>query len=166
MNAMADALKSAGKYVLTDHAKERIRQRVGITSEDAAVTWIDMQVRSASSSRRDGNKMHYITDIFEIITEGVKVITVKPTETSNEYLTKFNEVLAKEVTKLITSHSRILRKAEIAVAEAQLNFLRARNPKTKEIIGKKLTEAADWKCAVEDEIKAIKKAAKQYGVEI
>lgn len=166
MNAIVDALKSAGRYILTDHAKERIRQRVGITSEEAAISWIASQVQVASSKKQVGNKTHYMTDIFEIILDGVKIITVKQAESSNEYLTKFNEVLAKEAVKLISTYSRTLRKAEIAVAEAQLNFLRAKNPKTKALISERLTEATDWKCTVEDEIKAIKKAAKQYGVEV
>lgn len=166
MSTMGDALKRAGSYVLTDHAKDRIRQRIGILSEDAQLAWVETQVKKASHRKQDGHKTHYTAGSFEIVCDGVKVVTVKPTEQSNEYLTKFNDVIAKETRKLLTQYGRELRKAEISVAETQLNFLRARNPKTKALISERLTKAIDWKCALEDEIKKIRKAAERYGVQI
>lgn len=166
MKKLAEVMRNAGKYVLTDHAKDRIRQRAGIFAEDAAVAWVAEQVKAATSTKRDGNKTHYITGTFEIVLDGVTVITVKPCDSANEYLTKFNEVVAKETSKLLSQYTRALRKAEIAVAEAQLNFLKAKNPKTRELISEKMTEAIDRKCGIEDEIKKIEIAAKRYGVSV
>jgi hypothetical protein len=164
MKAMTDALVKAGQFILTNHARERIRQRVGITSDSAAIAWVADQVKNAINVKHDGGKMHYLTDAFEIVCDGARVVTVKPAEFANKYLSEFKSVLIRETTKLLTKYERELRKAEIAVAEAQLNFLKARNPKIKEIIQRKLTDAIDYKAAVEDEIKAIKIAASRYGV--
>lgn len=164
MNTMKDALKRVGSYVLTDHAKDRIRQRIGILSEEAQLAWVETQVKKASHRKQDGHKTHYTVGSFEIVCDGVKVVTVKPTEQSNEYLTKFNDVIAKETRKLLTQYGRELRKAEIAVAEAQLNFLKAKNPKTKALISERLTKAIDRKCSIEDKIRQVEKAAERYGV--
>lgn len=166
MKSAVDALKRASQYVLSDHAKERIRQRIGLTSAESAVAWVKSEISNADKTKTDGNKTHYITDSFEIICDGVKVVTVKPTDISNEYLTKIGDVVENEVDKLLTKYRRELRKADIAVAETQLNFLRARNPKVKQSISEKMTEAIDYKAAIEDEIKAIEYAGKRYGVEV
>lgn len=166
MKQMAQAIQTAGKYVLSSHAKERIRQRAGITSEEVAITWVAEQVKSAVSTKTDGEKVHYITDLFEIVLAGAKVITILPTDNNNEYLTKISEVVSKEVTKVLTKQGRLLRKAEISVAEAQLNYLRAKNPNTKALISERLTEAVDRKASIEDEIYAVEVAAKRYGVSV
>ncbi|MEK4178520.1 hypothetical protein NSQ61_02840 [Aeribacillus sp. FSL K6-1121] len=165
MKTLGDAMKQVGLLVLTDHAKERIRQRVGIISESVAVSWVSDVISQATETKRDGNKTHYITDTFEIICDGVRVVTVKPAEQANQYFGMFRELLTKEASKLLTAYKRELRKAEIAVAEAQLNLLKARNPHTKERIKTKLTDAIDYKALVEDEIKKIELAAKRFGVE-
>jgi len=162
---MADAFKKAGEYVLTQHAKERIRQRVGITSEETAVAWVREMVEKAAEKRQEGDKTRYITDSFELILSGVKVITVIPAEQANDYLAKFSDVVAKEASKLLKHYKRELRKTEIAIAEAQLNYLKARNPNVKERIKKKLVEAIDYKAMVDDEIKKIELAAERFGVE-
>ena len=163
---MDDRMKvSTSAFTLTDHAKERIRQRIGITAEGAAIAWVSAKVESASKTKRDGRKTHYITEAFEIVCEGLKVVTVMPTDITNRYLTKLGDVITKEVTKLIAEHNKELRKADIAIAEAQLNFLKARNPRTKEVIQAKLVSACDCKVLIEDEIKMIRKAAGRYGVE-
>lgn len=166
MSTISNALKTAGKYVLSDHAMQRIRQRVGLTSVDSAAAWVKAEVSKAMNTEQHDHKTHYFTDAFEIICDGTKVVTVKPADSANEYVTRLGGVLAKEVDKLIEKYQRELRKADIAVAEAQLNYLKARNPKTKELISEKLTEAVDRKSAVEDEIKAIQYAGKRYGLEV
>lgn len=163
---LAEAFKEAGKYILSDHAKERIRQRIGLTTDESSIAWVRNTINNAYQSKQDGHKTHYVTEAYEVICDGMKVVTIKPTDSSNEYLTKINDVVSKEITKLLTKYRRELRKADIGIAEHQLNFLRAKNPNTKDVIGSKLTDSIDWKAAIEDEIKAIKFAAKRYGVEI
>lgn len=153
-----------GTYILSDHARERIRQRLGITAETAAISWVKRAVQNSSSTKIDGNKTHYFTDVFEIILDGAKVVTVKPKESANPYLTKFKSVIEKEANKLRTKYERELRKAEIEVAQITLNLLRAKNPKTKASIERKLTEAVDYKALIEDELKAISKASERYGI--
>lgn len=157
---------TVGRLSLSEHARERIRQRVGIIADDAAIAWVSDVIKNAKQEKRQGRKVHYFTDIFEVIIDGITIVTVKPTESSNGYIAKFNDLITSETRKLTAAYRRELRKAEIAVAEAQLNYLKARNPKTKDSIGKKLTEAIDKKALISDKIKAVEIAAKRYGVDV
>lgn len=167
MKQLAEALKQVGgalSYTLSGHAKERIRQRVGIESEEAATAWASEQIKTATKTWQKAERTHYDVGNFEIVCGGNTVVTVLPKETTASYLDKFNEVIAKESTKLLAKYSRELRKAEISVAEAQLNFLKAKNPNTKAIIQRRLVEATDRKAGWEDEIKAVELAARRYGI--
>lgn len=161
---VGDTLASKGAYVLTEHARSRIRQRLGIEVDSAAISWVKGAIQNAERTFTNGNKTHYITDLYEVICDGAKVITVKPTDNSNKYVSEFKKVIEKEASKLRTKYEREFRKAEIEVAQVTLNLLKARNPKTKASIERKLVEAIDWKCALEDELKAISKASERYGV--
>lgn len=154
----------SGKFTLTSHAKERIRQRVGIDSVEAAIAWVNESIASATESYAQGDKSHYVTEAFDIVCAGLKVITLKPTNNHVDYVTKFGEVLTKEATKLLTKYRRELRKAEIAVAEHSLNFLKAKNPRIKEGINRRLTEATDVRAKLTDEIRAVEIAAERYGI--
>src|SRR5699024_133632 len=141
------------------------RQRVGITSKDAAIAWVAETVKKATTTKKEGHITQYITEMFDIVCDGMKVVTVKPNESQNSYLDKFNDVVTKEATKMLAKYRRELRKAEIAVAEEQLNFLKAKNPKIKSNINERMTEAIDKKVDIEDEIRAVELAARRYGVE-
>lgn len=164
MSNISEAFLQAGEFMLSKHAKERIRQRIGIASEQSALAWVQDAVRTAKGTRVSGHQTHYLTDAFEIICDGVKVVTVKQTDSSNEYLTKFSEVISKEAGKLLSKYQQELRKADIEVAQLNLNFLRAKNPNTKAIISERMTEAIDYKAMIEDEIGSIKYASRRYGV--
>jgi len=153
-------------YTLSEHAKERIRQRVGLVAEPSAIAWVSEAIKKAKSTRSNGKTTSYFTDMFEIVLDGLHVVTVKPTTLTSEYVSKINDLVSKEVSKMLAEYKRELRKAEIEVAEAQLNFLKARNPKVRQSIQQKLTEAIDRKALIEDEIKAIECAGRRYGVEI
>lgn len=161
---VGEVMKAKGSYVLTAHARVRIRQRVGIDLDSAAISWVKRAIENAKETFTTDNKTHYITDLHEIICDGVKVITVKPCYNANGYVARFKSVIEKETEKLLKKYEKEFRKAEIEVVQITLNLLRAKNPKTKESIERKLTEAVDWKCAIEDELKQIEKASKQYGV--
>lgn len=165
MNTVGEAFRTAGKYFLTDHAKERIRQRLGISSEDGALSWVRTQIENANNVENVKGQAHYLADKFVIVCDGAKVITVKPAENSNQYMTVLRDAVAKEVRKLQSEYRRELRRSEIKVAETHLNLLRAKNPKTKKLIRDRLVEATDWKASIEDELKAINFAGKRYGVE-
>lgn len=153
-------------YFITSHAKDRIRQRVGIDGDEAQQAWVKAKINRAESKLPQDNKTVYNVGSFEIICDGLRVVTVKPVDNVTQYASKLSGVVAKEIRKLLVPQERLLRKAEINVVELTLNFLKARNPKTKEIISGRLAEATDEKQRIADEVFAIKKAAKQYGVEI
>lgn len=163
----AKTFQKTGKFTLTTHAKERIRQRVGIEALDAQVAWANETIAKAGEidAKLEG-RVGYKTESFEIICAGLKVITVNPVANSQTYLTKLSGVLTKEVRKMIVPHERLLRKAEIRVAELTLNYLKARNPKTKRMINERLVEATDEKQRLTDEVYAMRKAAERYGVEV
>lgn len=165
---MKTALEVAGmasEYILSDHATERIRQRVGIESAEVATAWVSEQIKKATRKFNDGHKTHFISEAIEIVTDGLQVITVKPAKNDRSYLDRLGAVVAKEVTKLLTKRERELRKAEIVIAEHTLNRLKARNPKTRALIEERLVKAIDEKQRITDDIYAVKKAARQYGVD-
>lgn len=166
---MKTALEAAGlvdEYILTAHAKDRIRQRIGIESVEVATAWASEQINKASRQFKEGGNTHFVTDVIEIVTNGLRVITVKPSENDRSYLDRLGEVVAKEVTKMLAKKERELRRIEITIAEHTLNRLKARNPNTRALIERRLIRAIDSKQRINDEIYAVKKAAGQYGVEI
>lgn len=152
-------------FKLTKHAIDRIRQRVGIESLEIATAWANDQIAKSARKFREKDNVHYVSD-FEIVTNGLDVITIKPTENDRNYLDRMRRAVEKEAKKLIVSQERALRKAEIAIAEHTLNRLKACNPNTKTAIEKKLLSAIDDKQRILDELYAIKKAGAQYGVNV
>lgn len=167
MNIMANALSNAGltsTFVLSDHAKTRIRQRLGIESTEVATQWASDNIARATEKITRGSTTHYISDAFEIIADGLSVITVKPVRKERSYLERLGGVVEKEVLKMIADKEVALRRIEIVIAEHTLNQLKVRNPKTKSLIGRRLMESIDIKQRHSDELYAIKKAAGQYGV--
>lgn len=154
------------KLRISDHAKTRLRQRFSIDSDRAAQSWVQSKLADGSLIRTEPNgKLYYRCGNAELIVANGVLITVQFSDGEQKFLEKFGSVLSKEVQKLLTVNERALRKAEINVAEINLNMLKARNPKIKAMLGEKLTKAIDEKDKIVTEIKLIRKAASQYGVE-
>lgn len=157
---------SAGiSYELTAHAQERIRQRIGIESVEVATKWVSDHIAKASTTFADKGNTHYVTDVIEVVVNGFKVITVKPANNDRSYLDQLNAVVAKEVEKMLTNKAKEIRKVDITIAEHTLNRLRAKNPNTVALIEKRLIRSIDAKQRLNDEVYAIEKAGKQYGVD-
>ena len=112
------------------------------------------------------NKTHYITEMFEIVCDGQRVVTIIPLENTNPYLDILSNLVDKEVQKKLTTKKRELRKAEIVVCEKQLNLLKAKNPNTIRTISEQLVKAIDIKERIVDSIYQLKKAANRYGIEL
>ena len=154
------------EYYLTAHAKERIRQRLDIHSEEVAKSWVEESIQSAKHIKSVDNKTHYITDSFEIVCDGLRVVTIVPLETNNPYLDEISAPLGREFQKTLILKKRELRKAEIEVCENQLNYLKAKNPNTIKTISKRLVQAIDMKERIVDSIYQLNKAASRYGIEL
>ena len=154
--------QKSGKFVLSAHAKERIRQRVGINSTEAALAWVNESIATANETYLDGHKTHYLTDSYDITCDKLRVITLTQTDNHIDYLTKFSNLVTKEATKLLTKYRRELRKAEILVAELTLNYLKAKSPKVRAIIQRNLTIATDERARIEDEVRAVEIAADKF----
>jgi|SRR5690625_2786612 len=154
------------KWILTKHAKERIEQRLGIMSDDIALSWVSEAIKGTKTVEKEGDKNHYITDTFRIICDGFRVVTVIPKEDTNEYIDKFNYLVGKEYQKQLVKKERELRKAEIEVYEKQLNYLKAKNPNTIDLISKQIVQAIDLKKKISDSIQHLKQAAQRYGIEV
>ncbi len=152
------------EYHITAHAKERLRQRYNIVSKDVAVSWINDKISRGKFLRNDGHKKVYRAPGVEIILDGIRVVTVRPLYDEKPIMERLKGKLAKEVTKILKTKEREFRKAEIKVAEITLNMLKARNPKIKDDLKRKLTEAIDIKESIKVEIVDVKKAAEHYGV--
>lgn len=153
-------------FSLTKHAQERIRQRAGIDADSAQLAWAEQSISESTHKYKQGRQTVYVTKNHEIICDGYTVVTIKPVDNDRKYVNKFGIAVANEARKIVLANERLLRKAEIKVAELTLNMLKARNPRTKELISGRLVEATDEKQRLADEIYAIKKAAGQYGVEV
>ena len=102
--------------------------------------------------------------MFELVLDGTTVVTIKQSTNNNEPAKYLAGVMQKEVAKFMRTKKAELKKAEMALLEAQLNFLRAKNPNTKRIISERITQLGDAKAKVEDEIKAMELAAERFGV--
>jgi len=156
-------------YRISSHAMERIRQRFGIDSLTAAITWVAEKIKHGEyvGLQQKGRKVYRNGDAELILGEdGFTIVTVKFTEGEAQYAERISNVVRKEVEKMLSAKERAFRKAEINVAEITLNMLRAKNPVTKESIGRKLTKAIDEKANINTEIILIRKAAEQYGVSV
>lgn len=162
----AKTFQKSGKFTLTKHASDRIRQRIGIADTGAQTAWVNESIAKAGEINTVGNYTTYTSDSFASICDGLKVVTIKPVANTKTYLKTLGGAVTKEVQKMLVPHERLLRKAEIKVAELTLNYLKARNPNTKKMINKRLVEATDEKQLLVDEVYAIKKAAGRYGVEV
>jgi hypothetical protein len=154
-------------YRLSSHAMERIRQRFGIDTLAAAITWVSEKIKGGDyiGLQAKGRKVYRNGDAELILGEdGYTVVTVKFSEGESQFVEQIGDVVRKEVLKMLAIKERAFRKAEIEVAEITLNMLKARNPVTKESIGRKLTKAIDEKANIHTDIILIRKAAEQYGV--
>ena len=149
---------------LSSHAKDRLRQRVGIESIDAGIAWVRTNMERAKRTFKQGHKTHYVTEMFELVLDGTTVVTIKQSTDNNESAKYLAGVVQKEVAKFMRTKKAEMKKAEMALLEAQLNFLRAKNPNTKRIISERITQLGDAKAKVEDEIKAMELAAERFGV--
>jgi hypothetical protein len=151
------------------HAQERIRQRFGITSLKAMKSWARAKLLDGKyvKTQADGRKVYHWGNVELIVTGDEKLlITVMDLTTPKSYSEKFSEAIAKEAHKALVGKGRAFRKAEIVVAEITLNMLKCRNPKIKAKLNENLTKANDEKEAILSEIKAIKRSAREYGVEV
>lgn len=166
MKAMSGLLKNSGKFTLTAHAKERIRQRIGVDALDAQLAWANEAIASAKETITEGHQTIYVTESYRIVCDGLRVVTVSPYANTESYAERIGSAVKREARKLIEPQQRLLRKAEIAVAELNLNYLKARNPLIKEKINKRLVSASDERQRLNDELYAMKQAAKRYGAEV
>ncbi len=155
---------SNAEYIITTHARQRIKERLGIESIEVASAWVAEQLRKASRSYKDEHRTNYVTDMYEIVTDGLKIVTVKPKGIAADYMTKLTGMLSREIEKELTKVNRELRKIEITVAEHTLNQLKARNPRTKDVIQTKLLVALEEKARIENEVKSVQRAAEKFGL--
>lgn len=154
---------------VSPHAQERIRQRFNISALREMQQWATEKVKDANliSTGPDGRKIFRWGSVDLIVSNDENVlITVLDQAIPKSYADKFKDVVTKQVRKELLAKEREFRKAEINVAEITLNMLKARNPKIKTMLNDKLTKANDYKENLLVEIKSIRQAAQQYGVQI
>ncbi|GGP13482.1 MULTISPECIES: hypothetical protein [Oceanobacillus] len=155
-----------GIITLTSHAKERLRQRIGIEDIDAGIAWVRTNIERSKRKQNRGHQTHYFTDAYVIVMDGDKVVTVKPSFEANEHSKRLESLIEKEARKFLRLKKAELKKISIAVLETQINFLKAKNPNTIRSITEKLTKLTDEKANLETDIVAMKRAAEGFGVEV
>lgn len=152
---MRNALSVAGithAYRLTEHAKKRAVERLGIAREQA-VNYVNQLMRSAYLQGIEGSKDgkyriydHHKSRTRIIINgEGDTVITVykfkEPLNMTSIPVDFLRPTLEREKRKLRRLYTRAIRKLELEYAESlqelaemAINRARARNPQTRELI--------------------------------
>lgn len=154
---------------VTPHAQERIRQRFGIESVRAMQTWAKAKLIDGKLDRKqpDGRLVYRWGSVELVVSsDGSTLITVMDVQAQSNYIELLGEAVVKKARTLLVTKERAFRKAEINVAEITLNMLKARNPKIKALLSERLTKANDIKENLATEIKLIRKAAEQYGVNV
>lgn len=157
------------KLFITEHAQDRLRQRFGLDSLKAMYSWVSAKKLDGKFVRKqpDGRKVYAWGDVELFFSPNEStLISVVDTGLTKRLVAQFGSSLAKEARKLLIVKEREYRKIEISVAEITLNMLKARNPKIKTKLNDKLTIVNDRKENLLSEIKSIRLAAKEYGVEV
>ena len=162
--------KSCGQYTLTRHAWERVQQRYNITDKTAADQFISQKINRGKKTKTEGDKTYYVEGNTEIIVGSAnKVITIYESIHEihrSEFLSKVSKSIEKEAKKFIAKYSGEIRKIDIEIAEFNLNRLKARNPKTKQLITDRLMDAMQRKDDVIYRMKYVKESARDYGVDL
>jgi hypothetical protein len=151
------------------HAQQRLRQRIGLQSLRSMISWATAKKMDGQMVRKqpDGKIVYAWGDYELVFTNDEKMlITVVDRGKEKDVAEMLGEKVAKEARKLLAVQERLLRKAEINVAEITLNMLKARNPKIKAKLNEKLTIATDERDNIKTEVIVIRKAAEKYGVTV
>ena len=158
------------KYLhVTSHAKKRLRQRFGLQSVEAMRSWTLSRIKQGTFDRTEtnGHKIYRWENAEIVLTSDERtLVSVIDHTRTEEIKSQIGTHVGKELRKLKQTTERALRKAEINVSEITLNMLKARNPKIKAALNEKLTKADDEKDALVGELKAIRNAASEFGVEV
>lgn len=131
------------KYYLRNHAIDRIRARYGIGANDA-VEWInDKMIDAKYVSKGHGDTVLYESNCgirIYVDNKDNMVTTVHPA-VDTSFL---NDAIKREVRKMESQFTKKIRGIEADIgeentvyAEMTINYAKARNPKTKELINKR-----------------------------
>lgn len=141
MNTQATAYK----YTPSRHATDRLRIRFGVQAEMAA-KWLNEKMRNAKYvSSGGGNRITYESDGVQIVIDGTThvVITVHHAVTTSF----LKPVLDRELRRMKREHTKLIRQVELdkaltlrKYADNAINYAKARNPKTRELIAERTAE--------------------------
>lgn len=133
------------KYTPSRHATDRLKIRFGIAADKAA-KWINDKMRNAKYVSSNGkNRLTYENDGVQIVVDDTTrvVITVHHAVTTSF----LRPVLEREMRKLSREHTRLVRQIELdhamtlrKYADNAVNYAKARNPKTRDLISGRMTE--------------------------
>lgn len=142
-----DGLKTSQdvNYTVTTHATDRIRLRFGIDTERIG-SWVnDLMAKATLIRRNRRGQQEYESDGVRFIVDSKKntVVTVY-SEVSTSFL---RPVLDRELRKMERGHTRLIRQIELdkamtlrKYADMAINYAKARNPKTRELISERMAE--------------------------
>ncbi len=133
------------KYTPSRHVTDRLKIRFGIAA-DKATKWINDKMRKAKYVSSNGkNRLTYENDGVQIVVDDSThvVITVHHAVTTSF----LRPVLDRELRKMERGHTRLIRQIELDMAmslrkyaDMAINYAKARNPKTRELISERMAE--------------------------
>lgn len=153
-------MKTKLKYVPTRHAIDRARIRFGITPDKAA-EWINELMQGAKYVASNGrNGLTYEKDGIRIVIDGATnaVITLHHalrTDFLRPALEREARKIKRESTREIRELERRLAKAYAELSDRMMNYANARNPKTRAIIGERVSEVEAFISEVETAIERL-----------
>lgn len=131
------------RYLLRNHAIDRIRARYGYRAHEAT-EWVNdlMQTARYLSDGHNGSKLYESEEGVRLYIDkdGKTVVTVH-SEVSTSFLTP---VLKREIRKLDSQYTKEIRENELELGltnrrygEMTINYANAKNPNTRELISKR-----------------------------
>lgn len=133
------------KYRATTHAINRAVLRFGIEAEHVS-KWINKLMDGAKLiNRRQRGLLEYLSDGVRLVVDGKdNVVVTLYSEVSTSFL---RPVLDRELRKMERGHTRLIRQIELdkamslrKYADMAINYAKARNPKTRELISERMAE--------------------------
>lgn len=165
------------KYIVTDHAAKRFRERV--SSKGAHSTafkkrvseWVETAMAHSKKlgNYPDGTELYRFTD-YVLVFNGSTLITIKPHESAASYVPGVEETIKSTIKKQVMRMLRpyLTRQQEllIEIHTQELKKLRVHNPETQQIIDGRISDLYEQLEMVKRQINTFSSIAYKHGVKM
>lgn len=156
------------EYLLTQHAFERFKQRVGKGKSKAdALNWVAQAISNSILVRQTDEYRFYKYGEYKIIVgDKNKVITISYFNDSHtkNFKKEVNKLIHNKFKSKIQPFYKVKKNLQIKIYEAKIRKLKAKNPKTQEIIQQEISELEKQLIRTISSIDEIIKLGEKYNV--